>query len=70
LHTVTIDAAGGQAEVYRDGVRVGTTPYQLRARVGEHIVLTLKREGYNDKVVEFDVTEGRKEYIDSLEKKE
>jgi serine/threonine-protein kinase len=70
MQTVTIDAAGGQAEVYRDGVRVGTTPYQLQARVGEHVVLTLKREGYDDKVVEFDVTEGRKEYIDHLEKRE
>ncbi len=70
LQTVTIDAAGGQAEVYRDGVRVGTTPYQLQARVGEHVVLTLKREGYVDKVVEFDVIEGRKEYIDTLERKE
>ncbi|MCS6862076.1 MAG: protein kinase [Abditibacteriales bacterium] len=70
LQTVTVDVAGGQAEVYRDGVRVGTTPYQLQARVGERVVLTLKREGYEDKVVDFDVTEGRKEYIDTLEKKE
>lgn len=70
LQTVTIDAAGGQADVYRDGVQVGTTPYQLQARGGEHVVVTLKREGYVDKVVEFDVIEGRKEYIDTLERKE
>ncbi len=60
--TVTINTINGSAEVWRDGDRVGTTPYRLSATIGDSVDLVLRRDGYRDEVVRFDVTEGRSEY--------
>jgi serine/threonine-protein kinase len=65
----TVDAVDGRAEVYRNGQRVGTTPYQFQAKSGEELELVLKREGYVDKRVRFTTSENKKMYTFMLEKK-
>ena len=70
LEVFTVDVAEGQAEVYRDGQRVGTTPYQFQSKPGEpQVELVLKREGYVDKPVRLSTTETKKTYTYMLEKK-
>jgi eukaryotic-like serine/threonine-protein kinase len=64
--TVTIDTNDGAAEVYRDGRRVGVTPYRVNAREGETINLILRREGFKDMPLQFEPTE-RREYTYTLE---
>lgn len=66
--TFTVDAAEGRAEVFRNGARVGATPYQFQANPGEHIEFVLKREGYRDKPVRLS-TSDKKMYTFMLEKK-
>lgn len=66
--TFTVDATEGRAEVFRNGERVGTTPYKFQAKSGEHIDLVLKREGYQDKPVRLS-TSDKKTYTFMLEKK-
>jgi eukaryotic-like serine/threonine-protein kinase len=61
LRTIQIDAADGRAEVFQAGQLLGTTPHELRARVGERIVLELRRDGAI-RQVEFSVTDNRKSY--------
>lgn len=55
--SIAIDVIGGTAQVYRDGRRLGSTPYNLKARTGDRVDLTLKREGYQDLPVQFEVSE-------------
>jgi serine/threonine protein kinase len=69
VKSVQIESVEGPAEVYLNGQRVGTTPYKLNAPVGERVRLVLKREGFNDRQEEFDVTE-RNVYTFSMNKKE
>jgi serine/threonine-protein kinase len=69
VKSVQIESIEGPAEVYLNGQRVGTTPYKLDAPVGERVRLVLKREGFNDRQEEFDVTE-RNVYTFSMNKKE
>ncbi|MBZ5547097.1 MAG: serine/threonine protein kinase [Acidobacteriia bacterium] len=57
LKTITVDVVSGTAEVYRNDRRVGSTPFQLSARVGEKVELDLKQQGFQDLKVAFDVTE-------------
>ncbi|GAC1446216.1 MAG: hypothetical protein NVSMB56_02830 [Pyrinomonadaceae bacterium] len=52
---VQIDVSEGRAQIWRNGQMVGETPYKLNASIGEHVNLTLKREGFSDKNVDFDV---------------
>jgi eukaryotic-like serine/threonine-protein kinase len=59
--TIQIDAADGRAEVFQAGQLLGTTPHELRARVGERIVLELRRDGAV-RPIEFSVTDNRKSY--------
>jgi len=59
--TVTIEVVNGQADVYESGRQVGSTPYRLRAPRGTAVQLVLRREGYQEQVVQFDVGE-RKVY--------
>jgi serine/threonine protein kinase len=66
--TFTVDAMEGRAEVFRNGERVGTTPYKFQAKAGEHVDLVLKREGYQDKPVRLS-TSDKKTYTFMLEKK-
>jgi serine/threonine-protein kinase len=65
----TLDTLEGRADVYRNGQRVGTTPYQFHAKSGEELELVLKREGYQDKAVRFTTSENKKMYTFMLEKK-
>jgi serine/threonine protein kinase len=67
LHTVTVEITDGTADVYADGTRVGTTPYRMRGRIGESIRLELRRAGYRDQPIQFDVSE-RKSYSYAMQK--
>ncbi|MDQ3806449.1 MAG: hypothetical protein M3416_21785, partial [Acidobacteriota bacterium] len=65
--TIEIQVFDGRAEVFREGQKLGTTPYPLKARVGERVRLTLRREGYTDEPVDFTVTE-KKSYTFTMKK--
>ena len=65
-----VDVSEGRADVYKGGERVGTTPYQVEARAGEQLDLTLKRDGYQDKPIKMSVTENKKTYTFTMNKKE
>jgi serine/threonine protein kinase len=56
MRTIRIDTAEGRADIYLNGKLVGNTPYDIKARLGERISLTLKRNGFADKEVEFTVS--------------
>lgn len=62
LRTVTINTVNGAADVWQDNALVGTTPYRLRLPIGTEVHVTLRRIGYHDEEVRFNVTEGRSEY--------
>jgi hypothetical protein len=57
FHTITLDVVNGRAEVYANGSHVGRTPYKTRARLGDSLEFELRRAGYLDQPVQFDVTE-------------
>lgn len=65
----TLDTLEGRADVYKNGQRVGTTPYQFQAKSGQELEIVLKREGYLDKPVRFTTSENKKMYTFMLEKK-
>ena len=67
--TFTVDVAEGHADVYKNGERVGITPYQFQANSGEQLDLLLKRDGYQDKPVRLSTSENKKTYTFMLEKK-
>lgn len=67
--TLTIDVAEGRAEVYRNGQKVGTTPFNFEARQGEQVNFVLKNDGFVDKSVDLSVTDNRKVYTFNMEKK-
>jgi hypothetical protein len=62
-----VEITDGTADVYADGTRVGTTPYRMRGRIGESIRLELRRAGYRDQPIQFDVSE-RKSYSYAMQK--
>ena len=66
LKTVTVDTADGAAQVFVSGKLVGNTPFQVRARAGERIELVLRRAGFRDLPVQFEVTE-RRDYTYTLQ---
>ncbi len=57
--TVTVDTMDGAAEVYRDGILLGITPYQVSVHSGETVSLVLRREGFQDLPIQFEPTERR-----------
>lgn len=59
--TITVDVVSGAADVYSGGGRVGRTPYRTRVHLGDSVALELRKEGYLDQPVQFEVTE-RKSY--------
>ncbi|MDT7806964.1 MAG: eukaryotic-like serine/threonine-protein kinase [Acidobacteriota bacterium] len=65
---VEVTVSDGKADVYRDAEKIGTTPYSVRGKLGEHVVLTLRREGYADEPVDFVVGE-KKAFMYTLAKK-
>jgi serine/threonine protein kinase len=64
--TVTIEAADGPADVFRNGERVGKTPFRMSAHPGDSVQLELRRPGFLDQSVQFDVSE-RKVYSYTLQ---
>jgi len=66
----TLEVSEGQAEVYKDGLKVGVTPYHFDAKPGEQVDVVLKRQGYQDKSVQMSVSENKKVYTFSMAKKE
>ena len=64
--TVIVDTFNGKAEVFRDGSQIGLTPYELHAKAGQKVDLLLRRPGYKDLPVHFEVTE-RKMYTYTME---
>ena len=64
---VEITTYGGQADIYRGAEKIGRTPYTYKGRLGDHVVLTLKREGFKDETVDFVVGE-KKAYMYDLKK--
>ena len=67
--TFTVDVAEGHADVYRNGERIGTTPYQFQAKTGEQLDLLLKRDGYQDKSVRLSTSENKRTYTFMLDRK-
>jgi serine/threonine protein kinase len=65
---VEVTVSDGKADVYRGADKIGTTPYSVRGMLGEHVVLTLRREGYADEPVDFVVGE-KKAFMYTLAKK-
>jgi serine/threonine-protein kinase len=70
VKTVTIEVAEGQAEVYKDGQKVGSTPYKFDAAVGERAKFVLRRDGYTDKPVDLSVTDNKWVYTYMMQRKE
>ena len=68
--TFTLEVAEGQAEVFKNGERVGTTPYQFQARPGEQVDVVLRRDGFHDKTVQMSVSENKRVYTFAMEKKQ
>ncbi len=66
IQTVTIEAADGPAEVFRNGERIGKTPFRMNAHPGASVQLELRRPGFLDQPVQFDVSE-RKVYSYTLQ---
>jgi serine/threonine-protein kinase len=64
---VEINVSDGRADVYHGAAKLGTTPYTLRAPLGERVRLTLRREGYADEPVDFTVGE-RRAYMFTMSK--
>ena len=62
---VTIDALGPPAEVWRGGVRLGTTPLVLDSYVGEPVAVELRR-GPAVAPVRFQTTAGKRAYTFTL----
>jgi serine/threonine-protein kinase len=56
----------GTADVYIDDVRVGTTPYTLRAPPGREVQLLLRRDGCDDLRRALRLEEGMQETVESL----
>jgi eukaryotic-like serine/threonine-protein kinase len=70
LKSFQIDAADGSSEVYINGQRIGSTPCQFDAHIGDKVDLLLKRQGFVDRREQFTVTENKKVYTFSMIRQE
>jgi hypothetical protein len=50
-------------DVYREGQRVGTTPQRFDEPIGSYFKAVLKREGFRDEAINFQVNEYQNEYM-------
>ena len=66
---VLIDVDEGSAQVFRNSQTVGATPFDLEATEGETVDLTLKRDGFEDKNVQIEVSSRKQVYTFSLKPK-
>ena len=57
MRVVTIDTFNGSAEVWQNGVKLGDTPFEFHRPYGESVSATLKRPGFHDLPILFDVGE-------------
>lgn len=57
MKKVTIDTFEGSAEVWRDGTKIGDTPMVIEQPRGREVKVILKRQGFDDLPVSFDVGE-------------
>jgi eukaryotic-like serine/threonine-protein kinase len=70
LRTARISALGGRAEVYQNGEFIGHTPCDIKVANGEKVNLILKRQGFEDKQVDFLLNEHQEDYTYTLNRKE
>jgi serine/threonine-protein kinase len=68
LKSYMIEAVDGAADVYLNGQKVGTTPYEFKAQIGDRVSLMLKRSGYVDRREEITLGENKKTFSFSLSK--
>lgn len=66
---IKVDTYDGRADVYEHGKYVGQTPYLQHYPIGEKVEIILKRNGYQDKVIQFEVGEIANQYSYGLNKK-
>lgn len=66
MRRVTIRVLEGRADVYRNEVLVGTTPYQLEAPLGAEISLVLRRAGCADTPIRLRMIEGLEAVMESM----
>jgi serine/threonine-protein kinase len=66
---VRVDVDEGSAQVFRNSQAVGATPFDLEAGDGEKVDLTLKRNGFEDKTVQIEVSSRKQVYTFSLKPK-
>jgi serine/threonine-protein kinase len=57
MREIVLTLGEGIADVYSDTGLVGRTPHTVKAALGERVSLILRRDGYEDEVVNFVVTE-------------
>jgi len=69
MRNIQINVEEGPADVYQDGTYLGKTPINVRASVGDQVSLLLKRQGCEDKHVQFAVTANQRGYTLQMEKK-
>jgi len=65
---VHIDTHPSGADVYRDGSRIATTPWDFNEPVGSRVKAVLKRKGFEDKEIDFQVNQYENRYTPTLEK--
>jgi eukaryotic-like serine/threonine-protein kinase len=65
-----VNVFGLRADVYRGGEKVGRTPYTFKCRLGEHVQMTLKSDGYTDGASDFTVSELKKRDMVVMKKSE
>lgn len=66
---IRVDVDEGKAQVYRSGEPVGATPLDLDVNMGDNVPITLKRDGFQDKDVNIQVSPGKKVFTFSLKQK-
>jgi len=66
LRRVDIRVLEGEAEVLRDGQRVGITPYMLEAPIGTEVSLVLRRAGCEDTPIRLRIAEGMDAIMESM----
>lgn len=70
LKRVKIDVDEGKAQILREGANLGQTPYDLDAKDGEKVNLTLRRDGYEDKNIQLEIKGSKQVYTFSLKQKQ
>ena len=67
MQTVTVDTFDGPAQVWVNGVMEGNTPYEFHRPFGSTVSAVLKRPGFVDLPINFDVDE-RSSYVFTLDR--